>query len=260
MQIENMPSFDLQSYERLLNGFRNNSYKFRLVSEIRHEYGGRVVYLRHDIDLHLQGIERMPEIEAKNGIQATYYVPLTAHFNPLYPENRRVLRRIQDLGHEIGLHYDMTTYPTEEVEAKKHLDWEVNILSRITGKPVRTISMHQPHTGQPDPFRELDKYIHPHDPRYQNNLLYISDSCRAWRDESLLTCFSPNPPLRLLLLIHPELWLNGKVKDRMKYLNQVLMKNGLHQHRNYFDSVLRQIWMTHPAPKLHDKRNKLGFS
>ncbi len=254
VRLKSLPVFDLQNYEALLDDLGDRGYTFHKVSEIRNELNEYVVFLRHDIDLHIQGIEQMAVVEAVHEIQATYYIPLTLHFNPLYLDNQRALRQIRDLGHEIGLHYDMELYPTAPEQARKHLDWEVSILSKVVSQPIRTISMHQPHQGQPDPFQEIDDYIHPHDPRYQESLLYVSDSCRAWRDESLLTCFGPNRPRRLLLTIHPELWLDGTIVDRMQYLDQVLMENGVRQHRDYFDHKVRQIWTTHLAPKLHDER------
>jgi hypothetical protein len=256
VQAKNLPTFDLHSYEALLGDLGSNGYTFRKVSEMKNEPNGQVVFLRHDVDLHIPGIEQMAMVEAVRGIQATYYIPLTLHFNPLYPDNQRILRQIRDLGHEIGLHYDMETYPTDPKQARKHLDWEVNILSEVAGEPIRTICMHNPHKGQPDPWQEIADYVNPHDPRFREGLLYVSDSCRAWHDESLLTCFGPNPPRRLLLLTHPELWLDGTVGDRMQYLDQILMENGVCQHRDYFDHIVRQVWMTHRAPRLHDERER----
>lgn len=250
-----LPRFGLDEYVALLDKLRSAGYRFDPISNIKEaDPETKVAYMRHDVDLHIRGIEQMATLEAACGVRATYYVPLTLHFNPLYPENQHILRQVLGLGHEIGLHYDMETYPTAPEHAREHLDWEVSILSKVVGQPIRTISMHQPHQGKPDPFQEIDDYIHPHDPRYQEGLLYVSDSCRAWRNESLLTCFGPNPPRRLLLSIHPELWLDGTTVDRMQYLDRVLMENGMRQHRDYFDRKVRQVWLTHSAPRLHDER------
>ena len=161
---------------------------------------------------------------------------------------------ICNLGHEIGLHYDLETYPTDPSAAHEHLSWEVTVLSDLIEQPVKSICMHQPYKGTQDPFLQTDEYINPNDPRYQKNLLYVSDSCRAWRDEKLLTCFGPNPPHRLLLTIHPELWLDGSMGDRIQYLDKILMENGVRQHRDYFDHEVREVWMTHIAPRQHDER------
>ena len=214
----------------------------------------RLAYIRHDVDLHLSLISKMANLEKSLGIRATYFVPLTLHFNPLYPPNHHILKQLYKLGHEVGLHYDLETYPEDFIQAREHLNWEVGILQNLTGQVVRSICMHQPHKGKSDLFCELDTYVHPSDPRYQKDLLYVSDSCRAWRDENLLRCFGPEAPRRLLLTIHPELWLDGSVVDRMEYLDDVLMVHGVRQHSEYFKQNVRQVWLTHPAPMMHNER------
>jgi len=221
---------------------------------LRDGSGERTVYLRHDIDLHLYEVERMALIEAKRSISATYYVLLTQHYNPMSVFNRGILRRLVDLGHEIGLHYDLTSYPQDSMAARRHLDWEAGLLASLTGQRIYTISMHQPYLGTPDPFRQLDQYVHPHDERFQQDLLYVSDSCRAWRDEKLLSCFSAQAARRVQLLTHPELWLDPGHPDRLDYLNQVVAPNVLYESQSYLDAEVHRIWSTHPGAHLHDER------
>lgn len=252
--VNALPSFDLREYGTILDRLHDAGYQFRLIGDMRLPLSGKVTYLRHDIDLHLNKVTEVATIEAERHIQATYYVALTLHYNPHYPENQGILKQLQHMGHEVGLHYDMTTYPTDPHEARRHLDREVEALGAIVGKRVRTICMHQPHKGQADPFLDLDEYVHPLNSQCKKNLLYISDSCRAWRDESLLCCFGPDGPERVLLNTHPELWLDGTVSMRMEYLDRVVIQNGLQQHKDFFNETVRHIWLEHSAPKLHDTR------
>lgn len=249
-----LPEFGLDHYEQLLLALAGNGYEFRTIGQMPEPLDGRAVYLRHDIDLHVPGVERMAEVETALGARSTYCVLLTQHYNPLYPENRTVLRRLVELGHEIGLHYDLTTYPVEDMALRRHLEWEIELLSAVVGVPVRTISMHQPFEGRDDVLRETDEFVHPHDPRLGADLTYVSDSCRAWRDESLLRCFGPDAPRRLLLLTHPELWLDGGVRDRMEFLETVLLPNTTAQHAAFVDQTVRGVWQRHPGPPLHDAR------
>jgi hypothetical protein len=254
--IHGLPDFSLDDYERLLVGLAENGYELRPVGEMPDRTVGRSAYLRHDIDLHVPGVERMAEVEAVLGARSTYFVLLTQHYNPLYPENRAILRRVSGLGHEIGLHYDLTTYPDDAAAAREHLAWEAGLVSSIVDAPVRCITMHQPYEGRDDVFRSGSGYVHPHDPAYCADLLYVSDSCRAWRDESLLSCLTDQPPRRLLLLTHPELWLDGAVTGRTDYLETVLMANATRQHRDFVDNTVRAVWDRHPGPRLHDARTE----
>jgi len=249
-----LPNFSLDEYRVLLQSLKDVGYDFCPLTVFVSYSGRKVVYLRHDIDLHLAEVDQMAEIEMKLDVKATYYVLLTSHYNVLSLENQRILRRISSMGHEIGLHYDMETYPEDDDQARRHLDDEAALLSKVTGKLIRTISMHQPHKGLPDPFRQIGEYVHPHDPRSQRNMVYISDSCRAWRDESLLTCFGEHAPQCLMLSVHPELWLDGTILDRFAYLRSVLLENGLSQSRRYFLETVRGVWEQHHAPRLHNAR------
>lgn len=253
-----LPAFSVPAYARLLDDLSEAGYRTAPVSRMRDAGAGPVAYLRHDIDIHVPGVERVARVEAERGHRATFYVLLTQHYNPFYPPNAAVLREIVALGHEVGLHYDLTTYPEDPEAARARLDEEVERLAGLVGQPVTTVSMHQPWGGRPDPFRQLAGYVHPHDPRLAAGLLYVSDSCRAWRDESLLRCFGPDRPRRLLLLTHPEVWLDGAVGDRTGYLETVLLPNAARQATEFVDVTVRDVWATHPGPPLHDARQAAG--
>jgi hypothetical protein len=213
----------------------------------------KAVYLRHDVDLHIPGIERIAAVESDLGVSATYFVPLSLHFNPAYPENRAILRGLVAAGHSIGLHYDLSTYPADESRALQHLDWEVEVLSKIVDAQVKSICMHFPWGGRDDIPRYTDRYIHPQAPRF-DAVGYISDSCRAWRDESLLACLVDAGPERVLLNTHPELWLGEAGEDRWAFLNGTLLDNTTRQHRAYITEYMGPAWEVHPAPKAHDER------
>jgi hypothetical protein len=247
LRTEKMPAFSLDAYGTLLEDLRSVGYAFETIGKSEAPCSaGETFYLRHDVDLHLCGIEQMAVLEAEHGVCATYYVPLTLHFNVLYPENYQILHQIRDCGHEIGLHYDAATYPTDVEAARRHLEWECGILEAASGGAVHTVCMHNPHTGQADPFRESREYANPDSSRFRRDCLYVSDSCRVWRDESLLRCFGGNPPHKVLLNTHPELWLRGEISRPLEYVDRVLRTAGVQQNVEYFDSI-RELWVAHEA-------------
>ncbi len=77
--------------------------------------GKVVVYMRHDIDIDPATALRMAEEENKRGLKSTYYILPTAHYygrqTPTgverYADMDRLYRRIQELGHDIGVHNDL---------------------------------------------------------------------------------------------------------------------------------------------------------
>lgn len=247
-----LPGFSVPAYRAFLEAARAAGVALAPVEEMPAWDGAtRTLYLRHDIDLHIPGIERIADAEAQLGARATYFVPLALHFNPAYPPNRAVLRGLVERGHRIGYHYDLQAYPGDAAAAAEQLDAEVGQLRRIVDAPVDSICMHFPWGGREDLFRDTDRYVHPH---AFDDVIYVSDSCRAWRDENLLSILDPGGPARMLLNTHPELWLGDAGEERYEFLRGTLLANTVAQHRAYVLDYMEPAWRAHPAPRLHDAR------
>jgi hypothetical protein len=216
---------------------------------------GKAAYFRHDIDLFLDGVLPMAEAEHQLRIRSTYFVPLTLPFNVMYAENMKIIRQLLAWEHEIGLHYDLSQYPTDEPACSQRLRWEAELLASITQQKVRVIAQHNPFRGLPDPFLQCDEFLNPRDPRLADGLLYVSDSCRAWRDDNLLRCFSQaEAPSKLLLLTHPGLWLDGSVLTQTEYLRNVLAQRAAEQVRRYIAEDCVAVAKIHPAVKAYEAR------
>jgi hypothetical protein len=251
--MKHLPDFNIDSYEQVLLSLKKNSYQFRTINEMKNSYENKTCYLRHDIDIHLYNIDKISTIECKLGIKATYFILLTSTYNILEPSNRRIIEKIISQGHEIGLHYDLMEYPISDFSAcESKLLLEVNLLENTFKIKISSIVMHQPHTGMPDVFKENSKYIHPHNPRWQSGMAYISDSCRAWRDETLLNCFGENSPKVLQINLHPEVWL-GTELNRIEFLNNTLYNNMCIGADNMLETI-KKVWPTHVGLQSHDKR------
>ena len=99
--------FTYQAYRDMLNLLREQQYAFRQY----HNYADcpRCVILRHDIDNSLEQAVNLAQVEAEAGVASTYFVLLrTDFYNIASSAGLRAVRRIQSLGHEIGLHFDET--------------------------------------------------------------------------------------------------------------------------------------------------------
>jgi hypothetical protein len=251
---ETLPDFSLDGYAKLLQSLRSAGYRLAPAGAMRAAEPSPTVYLRHDVDLHILHIDRIARIEAELGVGATYYVALTQPYNALSPDNVMILRELICLGHELGLHYDLTCYPVDFEAALERLESEISVLERFITTKVRSICMHQPHTGHENLFASCDRWLNPHDPRLQEGLLYVSDSCRGWRDESLLACFGANPPHRVMLNTHPELWLDGAILARERYLERIVLPNSIAQQSRYIDDTVRTAWRNHTGGRAHDAR------
>ena len=249
-----MPGFGLRGYGNLLDALKEAGYAFATVSHLREPTAGPVAFLRHDLDFFLPDADlAFARAEAERGICATYYVLLSGIANPLTQDGPAVLAEIADLGHEVGLHYDLEVYPSDEAAARHRLDLEAELIETVTSVSVRSICTHNPYRGGSDPFLELDEYVHASDPRVEE-VLYLSDSCRAFRDESLLRCFSAEPPPRVMLLTHPESWLDEGIEDRIAYLETVLLPEVVKPIRRFVADDVAPVWRDHPGARAHDSR------
>ncbi len=250
--METLPGFDLREYGRLLERLQQVGYALRPVAEMRDESSLRVAFLRHDLDFSLEAALPMAKLEASLGAHSTYYVLLKGPYDVTSPSGRDHVRAIRAAGHSVGLHYDLREYPEHDLEERLH--HEVATLADILDAPVVDIALHEPHRGLGDPFRSLPGFSHPHDPRWAEGLLYVSDSCRAWRDETLLRCFLPDPPERLLLLTHPALWLDAEIQGGSEYIERILMPEASREAHMYFSEEVPRIWGTHPGPQAQRRR------
>ncbi len=255
LEMNRMPCFSLDDYRALLRGLLEAGYGFRTVNEMDAWHGDKACYLRHDVDFHVVGADAMAEADAEAGIRSTFYILVAGYYNIQARENAEILKRIASLGHEIGLHYDLRTFPEERSAAEELLSFQAACLERVVGSPVRTIVMHEPSAGHGDYFREHPRYAHPHASRF-SGVAYISDSCRAWRDERLLACLAAAGPQRLLLNLHPELWLDAGVEDRIEYLRAVSAPTAALHTDTYFSDYMAPIWQTHEAVILDRQRRE----
>lgn len=243
--------FDYETYRAVLRWASRDRpiVSFPRALEMR---GTPYCLVRHDIDFSLTSALRMATVEAELGISATYFLLFSAaHYNLLSAENRVVPRTLVEMGHEVGLHYDATTVvdlvPDQAVEV---LRAEAALLGLLADAPVRVVAQHNPGFGGIDPMQATE-FISAYDPRFTQEITYISDSCGAWRDDAFAILNAADPPANLQLLIHPIFW-DERALDRWAHLERVRQA-----HVGEVDAqaaAARAVWASHAGPTEHDRR------
>lgn len=165
--------------------------------------GRPVLLLRHDLDHDLESALVLAEIEAEEGIAATYFVQVACEFyNLLSPHGRAVIRRLGALGHEIGLHFAAERYAG--ADADSNLAADIRLLEDLGGAPVTAAAQHIPvDSGPVDLSARIrdDAYA----PRFtQAPMTYLSDSLMAWRAQTPHDLIDAGRSFQLLT--HPECW------------------------------------------------------
>lgn len=168
----------------------------------------RFILLRHDIDFAPRYSLEMAELEHELGVASTYFVLVDGHFyNPLQKDVIDQIRGIRFLGHEIGLHFSVSSAADPDIG--KEVAFRLDLLSAIAGVRVCSFSQHDPVNAG---FASIDlpagyhacvdasRVIRDH------NLLYVSDSAMMWRRHTFETALDEDR--NLCLLAHPQSWLH----------------------------------------------------
>jgi hypothetical protein len=178
-----------------------------------------ICHWRHDIDLSPLRALALAQIEAKQGVQAIYYVYLHSMFYSFWErETLDTLRFISRLGHEIGLHFETAFYQKDSPSVRsleRNLAEEAEVLSRVLELDIRSFTIHNPESG--DPLLEQEDVaglVNGFGPALRERFEYCSDSNGYWRYQRLEEVLRA-PVLRPLnVLTHPVWWTEEVMAPR----------------------------------------------
>lgn len=199
--------FTYGAYKELLTLLREHGYTFCNY----HDYQGcdKSVIVRHDIDMDIEKAVKMAQIEMEMNVISTYFVLVTSNFYNIFSkENEGMLRKIHEMGHEVGLHFDEAKYAGQEGDLVQVVRQEAELLEKCMGCSVRSVSMHRPSkkTLEADYLIEDGNIINSYGTEFFRNHKYVSDSRRNWREDVQAIIISGEYE-RLHMLTHP-FWYN----------------------------------------------------
>lgn len=197
--------FTRRSYAAMIDTALAGGYRFIGYDDSRPARGDeRLCILRHDIDVDPGAALELAEIEADRRVRATYFVMTRSPvYNPFGRANQDLLRRIAELGHWIGLHYDLAFKP-DDAAVEHWIATEAEILATMLGVEVRSVAFHQPGLAAEDPASvRPDGLISAFD---FPDFTYISDANKTMRAGSFVRLFREASIPRIQLCIHPLWW------------------------------------------------------
>jgi hypothetical protein len=199
--------FTEHSYRELIRQAKIN-YQFTTFPKAG---AARTMLWRHDLDASIQRSLRLAEIEAEEGVVATYFVyPRCPYYNILSPHVAPLMRRILELGHDLALHFDPAFYGpvTSAAALLPEIAGERDLLAREFGTPPVAISFHN--FGLFDPAAFSDDHVVGMVNAYGTSIKakygYVSDSNGVWLYRRLKTVLEEAKEERLQVLTHPEWW------------------------------------------------------
>lgn len=114
-------------------------------TEVLPNTGSPILFLRHDIKISLNKALRMAEIENEYGLPANYMVRADSTLYSLGERQARILLlELLQMGHEIGLHFDLTHETRQSPSYLRLVEAEIRAaceyVEQIICRPVRSLS------------------------------------------------------------------------------------------------------------------------
>lgn len=236
-----MKDFTLEAYAFYLNGFKNKGYDFVRFDEFMSQSSSseKLCLVRHDVDRKPMFALRMAKLEKELGVKSTYYFRAKK-----CSFDKRIIKEIAEMGHEIGLHYESLSDTNGNVELALK-DFEKNLKEFRQVADIKTCSMH----GRPlKPFDNRDIWKSGQNHSYlkeklgmigevyldidYSDIAYINDTGRNWtqgkanrRDvvdstisvsfgtqKELIDYLENEPHDKICFQIHPERWTDSNVE------------------------------------------------
>lgn len=211
-----MEELTYNNYKTLINKLKED-YNFTCFSKIKfsNEPIEKKVLLRHDIDLSLEKALEMAEIEAELGVPATYFLFLRSPFYNIFSgREEKIIRRIIELQHYVGLHFDFAKYDGLTISQMSYqIKREIDFMQDFYSIKLDSVSFHRPLSLEFFSRLELSIYPHAYEPVFVNNFKYLADSRALWRYGHPLDSEEYKRKENLHILIHPIWWNEDAVQD-----------------------------------------------
>ena len=207
-------AFSYDHYREIVESAKTK-YRILPLQDFKLFAGDRVLLLRHDIDAKVRRAARMAKLEHDLGVKATYFVRVHAElYNPFGFRTYPLLKRIADMGHEIGLHFENLDFSHITNEDPSFiLRREIGVLETVLGVKIKGIAAHRGFSGidNNDFTREMDLSafgLEYEAHKITRDCLFVSDSLRRWAKTNgrcICQILQENHP-RICLLTHPQFW------------------------------------------------------
>lgn len=211
--------FTFAEYSAILLAARASGYRFARFADpvtARPSEPERVVYLRHDIDNCVESALLMAELEARLEARSTYFTMVRSdNYNPFTGENVRRLRRICELGHEVGLHFSGAEHEPAEMarDPAACIRRDAALLEDALGAPVRAFSFHNPTEMGPYTI-DVPGLVNAYADRFFADARYMSESNMRWGHGSPETVLATGEYPVVQILVHPLSYREDFRSDR----------------------------------------------
>lgn len=232
--------FTLDHYREIVQLAKDQGFQFILHKDDFCPERKDIIW-RHDVEFSPDIALQMAEIEHELGVQATYFFQMHSEFyNILERYMSDILRKIQFLGHHIGLHYDSHYYDVQDEETlERTIRQDKAYFEQVFGFELDTFSFHET-----TPFIlacQKDTYggmLNVYSKKIKTNYQYCADSTGFWRYEILDEVLRDPKVQHLQVLTHDAMW-SGTVMSPRQRVRTSIQANADRVKAQYDDILIR---------------------
>ena len=217
--------FTIKTYEHLLTTLKEADYQFQTFAEFMETPAEKAIVLRHDVDAKKWNSYRFARIQAGMEIKGTYYFRMIRK-----SFNKRVIREIATMGHEIGYQYEtMDTFRGDVDGAYNEFCRKLEIFRKLV--TIKTICMHGSPLSKYDNHSIWEKYDYkklgiigePYLDIDFSEVLYLTDTGRKWNGEKMSVRDKvPDIGSRILGSSGPRYLVSGTWYPAFKSTNNII--------------------------------------
>lgn len=213
--VDKKCTFSLALYREILTDALQLGFEFQTFSQYLQAPVKKTVLLRHDVDVNLEWALRMARVERELDIRSTYFVRIhSTRYNLFDRHNYRYLHELKQMGFEIGVHQEVSSFAANSADAILLLKREKTVIETILGCAVNGVATHIPKSNilrlTPEVIKEAGFVYSPGAEIFNRNAIFVSDSNNHWKPytftEAIRKCE------KVLANVHPVWWV-GNISD-----------------------------------------------
>ena len=218
-------NFSHTHYKKILEIALKNNYNFinffqfiekNKLEEKENFLNEKICILRHDIDYTSEKIYSIAKIEFDLGIKSTYFFQSCSRvYNSREKETFQIAKELDKMGHQIGVHLDLSWYPDLSIQKiSTYFMKEKTLLSDILDIDIIDIfSFHNPYKLKNFILNKTIPGVRQtYEPLFFSNIKYLSDS-QGWYEGCICKIFKESRYSKIQLLTHPYIWDQNPEKD-----------------------------------------------
>lgn len=215
--------FTYKNYDKILKKIKLKK-KVILFSEYQNRKKNKnFLILRHDIEYFLDAALDLANIEKKNNLRSTFFFQTTSKYNIFEESQYYITKKIKQLGHEFGIHYDADFLNKNKINSKEAIILMKKKIETFFKIRIKAISCHRPKKFYFDP--KIKGVMNAYNKNFLENVKYISDSQQVFRNDldEVLENFD-----KIHFLVHDYTWSkNGDSwqKNILKNYRKEVAKN-----------------------------------